>query len=53
MRFSPLVSPRRPLFGRRALPSKKPKTPEMAGPTHEERRLIDRLLRRAGYRDSR
>ena len=50
MRFSPLVTPRRPLFGRRLTTIE---TPELAGPTSEERRLIDRLLRRAGYRDSR
>lgn len=50
MRFSPLVPPRRPLFGRRA---DVPDPQELAGPTSDERRLIDRLLRRAGYRDSR
>lgn len=50
MRFSPLVPPRRPLFGRRDDSSDKPELPR---PTGEERRLIDRLLRRAGYRDSR
>ncbi|MGH6653047.1 MAG: hypothetical protein ACREB7_18155 [Sphingopyxis sp.] len=50
MRFSPVVTPRRPLFGRRA---ENPDKPELPGPTSEERRLIDRLLRRAGYRDSR
>jgi hypothetical protein len=49
MRFSPVVPPRRPLAGRR------PETPDLStltGPTSAERRLIDRLLRRAGYRDS-
>ncbi|WP_260581445.1 hypothetical protein [Sphingopyxis sp. PET50] len=50
MRFSPIVTPRRPLFGRRAA---NPDKPDLLGPTSEERRLIDRLLRRAGYRDSR
>jgi hypothetical protein len=50
MRFSPLVPPRRPLFGRR---TEMPDHQELAGPTPDERRLIDRLLRRAGYRDSR
>lgn len=50
MRFSPIVTPRRPPFGHRADPADKP---ELPGPTSEERRLIDRLLRRAGYRDSR
>ncbi|HMO77299.1 MAG TPA: hypothetical protein PKD99_13830 [Sphingopyxis sp.] len=50
MRFSPLVPPRRPLFGRR---SPHAGEPGLAGPDAEERRLIDRLLRRAGYRDSR
>jgi len=50
MRFSPLVPPRRPLFGRRPEGSDHQ---ELAGPTPAERRLIDRLLRRAGYRDSR
>jgi hypothetical protein len=41
MRFSPLVPPRRPLFGRRQLP------PEaiVPTPTSEERRLIDRIIR--------
>jgi len=38
------------LFGRRA---EMPDHRELAGPTADERRLIDRLLRRAGYRDSR
>jgi hypothetical protein len=50
MRFAPLLPPRRPLFGRRLTTIE---TPELAGPTPDERRLIDRLLRRAGYRDSR
>jgi hypothetical protein len=50
MRFSPIVTPRRPVFGRRA---DSPDKTEMPGPTSEERRLIDRLLHRAGYRDSR
>ncbi|WP_447765218.1 hypothetical protein [Sphingopyxis panaciterrae] len=50
MRFSPIVPPRRPPFGRR---NETPDTPVVIGPTSEERRLIDRLLRRAGYRDSR
>ncbi|WP_293646534.1 hypothetical protein [Sphingopyxis sp. RIFCSPHIGHO2_12_FULL_65_19] len=49
MRFSPLVPPRRPLFGRRI----EPPAAIIPTPTPEERRLIDRLLRRAGYRDSR
>lgn len=50
MRFSPLVPPRRPVFGRRQVP---PDLPVVAGPTSEERRLIDRIIRRAGYRESR
>jgi len=54
MRFSPLVSShlpaRRPLFGKRVTTIE---SPDLAGPTSAERRLIDRLLRRAGYRDSR
>ncbi|WP_160328061.1 hypothetical protein [Sphingopyxis sp. H115] len=49
MRFSPIVPPRRPLFGRRQEP------PEaiVPTPTSEERRLIDRIIARAGYRHSR
>jgi hypothetical protein len=50
MRFSPISPPRRPVFGRRHEP---PAPPVVAGPTSEERRLIDRILRRAGYRESR
>lgn len=50
MRYSPIVPPRRPQSGRRA---ETPDTPALTGPTSAERRLIDRLLRRAGYRDSR
>jgi len=49
MRFSPLVPPRRPLFGRRQQP------PEAIAPTptSEERRLIDRIIRHAGQRTPR
>jgi len=50
MRFSPILPPRRPVFGRRQVP---PDLPVVAGPTSEERRLIDRIIRRAGYRESR
>lgn len=50
MRFPPIPPPRRPVFGRRHEP---PGQPAVAGPTTEERRLIDRILRRAGYRESR
>lgn len=50
MRFSPLVPLRRPPFGRRQEP---PDAPVIAGPDSEERRLIDRIIRRAGYRESR
>ena len=47
MRFSPIIPPRRPLPGPRTEQS------EPLAPTNEEKRLIARLLRRAGYRDSR
>lgn len=50
MRFSPLVPPRRPPAGGRADP---PAKAELSRPTAEERRLIDALLQRAGYRESR
>ena len=50
MRFSPIVPPRRPLFGRREQP---PEPPVVAGPSSEERRLIERIMRHAGYRESR
>ena len=50
MRFSPLVPPRRPIFGRRQMP---PDPPAVAGPTSEERRLIDRIIRRMGDREPR
>ena len=50
MRFSPLVPLRRPVFGRRQVP---PDLPVVAGPTREERRLIDRIIRRMGDRESR
>ena len=49
MRFSPIVPPRRPLFGRR----QEPPAAIVPTPTSEERRLIDRIIRRAGYRESR
>lgn len=51
MRFSPLLPARRSTFGRRVDPVEK--IAPLGGPTSEERRLIDRLLHRAGYRDSR
>ncbi len=47
MRFSPFVPPRRPLFGRRQEP---PGDPILTGPSSEERRLIDRIIRIAGKR---
>lgn len=49
MRFSPLLPTRRPQFGRRVEPIKEV---ELSGPTSEERRLIDRIIRHAGYRES-
>lgn len=49
MRFSPLVPPRRPMFGRR----QEPPDTIVPTPTPEERRLIDRIIRHAGYRESR
>ncbi len=45
MRFAPLVPPRRPLFGRRIEP------PVVVGPTSEERRLIERIMRHLGPRE--
>ena len=50
MRFSPIAPPRRPLFGRRQLP---PVEVVIPSPTSEERRLIDRIMRHAGYREPR
>lgn len=50
MRFSSLVPPRRPLFGRRVAP---PGESLVAGPSSEERRLIERIMRIAGPRASR
>lgn len=47
MRFAPLVPPRRPLFGRRQHP---PAEATISGPTSEERRLIDRIIRHVGRR---
>ena len=47
MRFSPLVPPRRPLFGRRA----EPPTAIIPTPTSEERRLIERIMRHLGPRE--
>ncbi|MBK6412658.1 hypothetical protein [Sphingopyxis sp.] len=47
MRFSPLVPPRRPLFGRRT----EPPAATIPAPTSEERRLIDRILRHVGPRE--
>jgi|TARA_R110000850_G_scaffold71132_1_gene157274 hypothetical protein len=41
MRFSPLVPPRRPLFGRRI----EPPAATIPTPTSEERRLIERIVR--------
>ncbi|WP_295322091.1 hypothetical protein [uncultured Sphingopyxis sp.] len=49
MRFSSLVPPRRPLFGRR----REPILPTVPAPTSEDRRLIDRIIRHAGPRESR
>jgi len=49
MRFSPIVPPRRPLFGRR----QEPPAVIVPTPTSEERRLIDRIIRHAGDRESR
>ncbi|NIJ38616.1 hypothetical protein FHR22_003340 [Sphingopyxis panaciterrae] len=49
MRIPPIAPPRRPVSSRR-----EPfETPALPGPTPGERRLIDRLMRRAGYRDTR
>jgi hypothetical protein len=45
-----MVPPRRPTFGRR---KDTPDLPEIPGPTADERRLIDRIMRHAGYRESR
>lgn len=50
MRFSPLLPPRRPLFGRR---KDMPAEPELAGPTDAERRLIDRIIRYTAGRGTR
>jgi hypothetical protein len=47
MRFSPLVPPRRPLFGRRI----EPPAAIIPAPTSEERRLIDRIMRHLGPRE--
>lgn len=47
MRFSPFVPPRRPLFGRRQEP---PADAVLAGPSSEERRMIDRIIRIASKR---
>lgn len=47
MRFSPLVPPRRPPFGRRA----EPPAAIIPTPTSEERRLIDRIMRHLGPRE--
>jgi len=49
MRFSSIVPPRRPLFGRR----QDPPVVIVPTPTSEERRLIDRIIRHAGYGQSR
>ncbi len=49
MRFSPIVPTRRPVFGRR----QEPPEPVVTGPSNEERRLIDRIMRHAGYREPR
>ena len=48
MRFSPIMPPRRPLFGRR----QDSPVAIVPTPTSEERRLIDRIIRHAGYRES-
>lgn len=44
MRISPLIPPRRPLFGRRQV-SPIAAAATVAGPTSDERRLIGRLIR--------
>ncbi|MDT7530531.1 hypothetical protein OVY29_17870 [Sphingopyxis sp. SE2] len=49
MRFAPIVPPRRPLFGRR----QESPTAIVPTPSSEERRLIDRIIRHAGRRESR
>ncbi|WP_168707774.1 hypothetical protein [Sphingopyxis sp. PAMC25046] len=49
MRFAPIVPPRRPLFGRR----QEPPAAIVPMPSSEERRLIDRIIRHAGRRESR
>ncbi len=48
--FAPVFPPRRPSFGRR---QKTPVEVVVPSPTSEERRLIDRIMRHAGYRESR
>ncbi|MDO9370709.1 MAG: hypothetical protein Q7T68_19265 [Sphingopyxis sp.] len=50
MRFSPIVPSRRPVFGRRQEP---PVETTLNGPTSEERRLIERIMRHIGPRDTR
>jgi hypothetical protein len=47
MRFSTLVPPRRPSFGRRA----EPPAAVIPTPTSEERRLIERIMRHLGPRE--
>lgn len=49
MRFSPILPPRRPQPGRRDSHD----VTVVPGPTPSERRLIDRIMRRSGYRESR
>ncbi|MEQ8311811.1 MAG: hypothetical protein RIA72_14025 [Sphingopyxis sp.] len=49
MRFSPLVPPRRPLFGRRQQPIET----AVPTPTPDERRLIERIIRHVGQRAER
>jgi len=49
MPLSPIAPPRRPMFGRR----QEPREAIIPTPTSEERRLIDRIMRHAGYRESR
>ena len=50
MRFSPFVPPRRPTFGRR---KDGPAGPGLSGPSRDERRLIDRIIRHMAGRGPR
>ncbi|WP_158500122.1 hypothetical protein [Sphingopyxis macrogoltabida] len=49
MRIPPIAPPRRPLPRHRDNSG----APVIPGPTPAERRLIDRIMQRSGYRESR